>query len=81
MKSLLYMRAINEQLRADPQPGAPKRVTLREVRRLLQDMEARYQETPTTWDRIKQFVQDNWVDILKALLSVIMLLAEERKVD
>jgi hypothetical protein len=81
MKTILLLRAINEQLRESPQPGQPKRVTIREVRRLQADMESRSQGIPETWEKIKQFVQDNWPDLLKALLAVVTLLAKERKAD
>lgn len=53
------------------------KVTMSVVRQILKDSESRSGNIPMVWASIVEYVKENWVDILKLLIMIISMVAQE----
>jgi hypothetical protein len=81
MKTLLFHRALHQQMKqnlsAQDYKEMRRKVTLSVARQVLQDTEARSGNIPLVFSSIIEYIKANWVDILKVVIMIISMVAQE----
>lgn len=83
MKTLLFHRALHHQMKQSLSSQEYKemrpKVTLSVARKVLQDAESRSGSIPLVFSAIIEYIKANWVDILKVVIMIISMVAQENE--